>query len=112
MEGRAAALLLERVVPSPIDFDDLFASAHRDAGLFFTERQQPAEAEKHYILALSHDPGMTGVAGLLLTECFYTRNLELGWISGRMVQEEREAPFAKRLVEFFEENYTGPRPGE
>lgn len=112
LEGTPAALLLEKGAPSQFNFADLFAAAHRDAGQFFTEHQQPAEAEKHYVLALSHDPEMQGVAGRLLTECFYTRNLELGWISGRMVREEKGAPFATRLVQFFEENYKGPRPGE
>ena len=111
LEGKPGAVLLERVQPANWDLAEILAEAHRDVARAFTDRQIPAEAEWHYSLALSHDPDLKGVAGAVVTESFYTKNLELGWIAAQLVRKEG-AVVPGRLLGHFEENYRGPRYGE
>jgi hypothetical protein len=112
VRGRPAFFFLEKLQPSAFDFAEIGAAIHRGAGMRFSGIQVAAEAEKQYVLALVSDPELEDVPGDLLMECFYTRNLELGWIASRMVVEKRPQAAASRLILFFEENYQGPRPGD
>ncbi len=109
LEGKPGAVLLGRVQPLEWDFAEILAEAHRDVGRVFTNRQIPAEAEWHYALAMAHDPEIEGVAGALVTECFYTKNLELGWIAAQMARKGTGTRPPARLLGHFEENYRGPR---
>lgn len=109
-QGTAAWFYLEKIQPLAVDLDDTLARLHLELALECAERQAPRHAEKHFTLALFHDPELDGAAKPLMTECFVTKNFELGWAAGRMLGAEGRANPA--LVRFFEENYEGPRDGD
>lgn len=107
----SALFWLRKIRPGAMDPDFAMAQAHRSLGFRYSELQHPLMAERHFTLALSHRPGFPRMAGDLLMECFYTRNLELGYLASRMAEKEG-ASVNPSLVAFFRREYDGPRYGE
>ncbi len=107
--GKTAHFWMEKVRPFDSEMQRRLSDAHKALAIRFSDERFAALAERHYTLALLHDPEAAGLTGRLATEAFYTKNYELGWVAIQIAKNDPRSRTPQPLVRFFEDNYTGPR---
>ncbi len=108
LRSRTSRFWMEKARPFDSQMKRRLGDLHKAVGLGFSDQQLPALAERHYTLALLHDPEISGVAAHVPMESFYTRNFELGWVAIQLGRNDPDSRFPDALVRFFENHYEGP----